>query len=251
MSIIQYIRKNEKQLAILIDPDKMNWYKNFDDLIKRINLLKPDFIFVGGSTVDKEEFQKCCELLSEKANSKVVIFPGAHNQISEKAEGILFLSLLSGRNPDYLIGHQVQAAPNLKKTSLEIIPTAYLLIDGGKPSSVSYVSQTSPIPNDQITIAVNTAMAGEMMGNKIVFMDAGSGATQRVGSEMISQVKKNISIPLIIGGGVRTIDDLDGCYNAGADLVVIGNKIEEDEDFLLDLINYFNKKESIRSIESY
>ena len=225
MSVLNHISKSEKQIAILIDPDKMNGHDKWGDLLKRINLLMPDFIFVGGSTVDKEDFQKCCAILKEKIKSKIVIFPGAHHQISEAAEGILFLSLLSGRNPDYLIGHQVQAAPALKKTKLEIIPTAYLLIDGGKPSSVSYVSQTTPIPNDQVTIAVNTAMAGEMMGNKLIFMDAGSGALQKVSSKMISEVKKNTTIPLVIGGGVKSIEDLDECYHAGADLVVIGNKI--------------------------
>ncbi|MCH2225774.1 MAG: geranylgeranylglyceryl/heptaprenylglyceryl phosphate synthase [Crocinitomicaceae bacterium] len=233
-------------MAILIDPDKIKDDLRFKDLLKRINVLRPDYVFVGGSTVDKEDFTNCCQKLKSYLEIPLVIFPGAHNQVSSDVDGILFLSLLSGRNPDYLIGHQVQAAPVLKKTKLEIMPTAYLLIDGGKPSSVSYVSQTTPIPNDQITIAVNTAMAGEMMGNKLVFMDAGSGALDKVPSKMISEVKKNINVPLIIGGGVKTIKELDECYNSGANLVVIGNKIEQNEDFLLDLANYFSqKKESI------
>ncbi|MFT4601424.1 MAG: phosphoglycerol geranylgeranyltransferase [Arenicella sp.] len=252
MSLYANISSNKKQLAILIDPDKVRDKVSFNDLLQRIQLLKPSFIFVGGSTVDKEDFQNCCRLLKAKLEIPIIIFPGAHHQISSDADGILFLSLLSGRNPDYLVGHQVQAAPVLKKLNLEILPTAYLLIDGGKPSSVSYVSQTTPIPNDQTTIAVNTAMAGEMMGNKLIFMDAGSGALKKVPAEMIKEVKANITVPLIIGGGVKSIEDLDECYKNGADIVVVGNKIEEDENFLLDLSNYFSgKKESLKRFDSY
>ena len=250
MNILRKIQNSVDKIAILIDPDKVQNIQKFTDFLKRIELLNPDFIFVGGSTVDKESFTNCCEILKKETSLPIIIFPGAHHQVSEHANGILFLSLLSGRNPDYLIGHQVQAAPVLKKMQLETIPTAYLLIDGGKPSSVSYVSQTTPIPNDQTTIAVNTVMAGEMMGNQIAFLDAGSGALQPVPYKMISEVKKNITIPLIIGGGIKTIQELDCCYQAGANIVVIGNKIEEDEDFLLDLTNYFKKKESIDACQS-
>jgi geranylgeranylglyceryl phosphate synthase family protein len=148
----------------------------------------------------------------------------------------LFLSLISGRNPDYLIGHHVEAAHLLKKMQLEIIPTAYLLIDGGKNSSVQYVSQTTPIPADQESIALKTAIAGEMLGLKTIFLDAGSGALNPVPAKMIREVKKNISVPLIVGGGLRTVQDVENAFKAGADVVVVGNKIEEDTDFLLELM---------------
>ncbi|MBN4070947.1 geranylgeranylglyceryl phosphate synthase family protein, partial [Crocinitomix catalasitica] len=159
------------------------------------------------------------------------------HQLSETADGILFLSLISGRNPDYLIGHQIQAAHHLKKMDIEVVPTAYLLVEGGKNSSVAYVSQTTPIPADQSTIAVNTAIAGEMMGMKAVFLDAGSGAKKSVVKEMIEEVKENIDVPLIVGGGIRSIDEVNAAKIAGANLIVIGNKIEEDIDFLLDLMS--------------
>ncbi|UKN03573.1 geranylgeranylglyceryl/heptaprenylglyceryl phosphate synthase [Paracrocinitomix mangrovi] len=235
------ISKNKKQLAILIDPEKTQFTNSENDLIKKINLLSPDFIFVGGSTVTKEELKSCIAFLKNNSNIPIIIFPGSHQQVDENADAILFLSLISGRNPDYLIGHQVQSARTIKSMGIQTISTAYMLIDGGKNSSVAYVSQTTPIPSDQISIAVDTAVAGETIGFEVIFMDAGSGAIQPISPQMIASVKMNINIPLIIGGGVRTIEDLENAYKAGADLVVIGNKIEEDDNFLLDLVIY--KKE--------
>jgi putative glycerol-1-phosphate prenyltransferase len=170
-------------------------------------------------------------------------------QISDKADGILFLTLISGRNPDFLIGHQVESAHLIKKMDIEVIPTGYLLIDGGKTSAVSYVSQTSPIPADQTTIAVNTAIAGEMLGLDVLFMDAGSGAKHPVNVDMIAAVRKNTNIPLIIGGGIKTVEDIEAAIGAGADLVVIGNRIEEDTDFLLDIRSLL-KKERIYSMNN-
>lgn len=238
----QILANGAKKLAILIDPDKSVFTKKGNDLFSKINLLSPDFIFVGGSTVDAEDLEKCLIQIKSNTNLPVVLFPGGHNQLNEKADGILFLSLLSGRNPDYLIGHQVQAAKHLKKMDLEVVPTAYLLIDGGKASSVSYVSQTTPIPSDQINIAVNTAVAGQLLGFSCVFMDAGSGALNSIPTEMITAVKNEIDLPLIIGGGIRSLAQVEDIYNAGADVVVIGNKIEEDVEFLLDLHLYLTKK---------
>ncbi|MEO9534079.1 MAG: geranylgeranylglyceryl/heptaprenylglyceryl phosphate synthase [Crocinitomicaceae bacterium] len=238
----EFLNTGKKKLAILVDPDKKQSPEEFEQFAKKVNAVKPDFIFVGGSTVSAEDFNQCFDLLKNSISDiPLIIFPGGHHQINEKADGILFLSLLSGRNPDFLIGHQVQSAHLLRKMDIETIPTAYLLIDGGKVSSVSYVSQTTPIPNDQDTIAVNTAIAGEMMGFKAIFLDAGSGALTSVPCPMISAVKKNITVPLIIGGGIRSIQAIENCYEAGADIVVIGNKIEEDADFLLDLKNYFSQ----------
>jgi len=237
MTILDLLHTKNKQIAILIDPDKTKDLERLLDLIKKINLLKPAFIFVGGSTVNAIDFKNCITLLKENSTIPVVIFPGSHIQIDQGADAILFLSLISGRNPDFLIGHQVESAHKLKQLDIEVIPTAYMLIDGGKNSSVAYVSQTSPIPADQISIAVNTAVAGELMGMKTVFMDAGSGAINSVSLEMIKAVSQNISVPLIIGGGLKTIEDIENTLNAGANVAVIGNKIEENIDFLLDLMN--------------
>ncbi|MEX1001504.1 MAG: geranylgeranylglyceryl/heptaprenylglyceryl phosphate synthase [Crocinitomicaceae bacterium] len=237
------LHNNKQKLAILIDPDKTNTESDLVQLVSKIKLLHPTFIFVGGSTVDQDDLKKCIAEIKKSTTIPVIIFPGSHLQVNEQADGILFLSLLSGRNPDYLIGHQVESAPHLRNMDIETIATAYLLIDGGKSSSVSYVSQTSPIPADQIKIAVNTAIAGEMLGFSCVFMDAGSGALQPISNEMIRKVKENISVPLIVGGGVRSLENLEGAYASGADLVVIGNKVEEDIDFLLDLKNYFSSSD--------
>lgn len=237
MRILNLLKNNQKQIAILIDPDKHNSESKLLDLIQKINHLAPAFIFVGGSTVNAKDFKFCFSILKQNTTIPLVIFPGSHIQIDEKADAILFLSLISGRNPDFLIGHQIEAAHKIKQLDIEVIPTAYMLVDGGKNSSVAYVSQTSPIPADQISIAVNTAIAGELMGMKTVFMDAGSGAYNPISLHMINEVSKNITVPLIIGGGLKTIEDIENTLNAGADIAVIGNKIEENVDFLLDLMS--------------
>lgn len=245
-NLYNILSSSKRKLAILIDPDKEMTIEKLPSTLDKINLLNPSFIFIGGSTVNSTEMDDAIDLVKKSTQIPVIIFPGSHQQINEKADGLLFLSLLSGRNPDYLIGHQVQSAHLLKKMDIEVISTAYLLVDGGKSSSVAYVSQTSPIPNDQIGIAVNTAIAGEMMGFKSVFLDAGSGAIHPVSVKMISAVKNQINIPLIVGGGISTTEDIEKAYSAGADVVVIGNKIEEDIDFLLDIKNFLSeKKESI------
>lgn len=237
MTISEKIYSGKKQLAILVDPDKTTNELQFAELLPRINALKPDYIFVGGSTVNVSSFSSCIQYIKDHTKIPVVIFPGSYNQVHPKADAILFLTLISGRNPDYLIGHHVEAAPVLKAMQTEIIPTGYLLIDGGKNSSVQYVSQTTPIPPDQYNIAANTALAGEMLGVKAIFLDAGSGALNPVSAEMISAVKKQIHVPLIIGGGIKTAKQAEMAFNAGANILVIGNKIEEDPDFLLDLMH--------------
>lgn len=227
--------KNSKNLAVLIDPDKNSDAHKLIDLIQKINFLQPKYIFVGGSTVDPSSFASSIELIKKNTTIPVIIFPGSHNQIHEKADAILFLSLISGRNPDYLIGHHVESAHRLKKMQIEVIPTGYLLIDGGRNSSVQYVSQTTPIPADQESIAVKTAIAGELLGMQTIFLDAGSGALHPVSAKMITEVKKNISVPLIVGGGMRSCEDVEIALSAGANIAVVGNKIEEDIDFLIEL----------------
>lgn len=242
--ILQSLQGSDKKLAILIDPEKMHSTQALLPLIKKVNILQPHFIFVGGSTVTEQELTACLTILKTETNIPLIIFPGSQTQVSKQADGILFLSLISGRNPDYLIGHQVKSAHVIKSLGIEAISTGYVLIDGEKNSSVAYVSQTTPIPNDQINIAVQTAVAGEMLGLKTIFMDAGSGAKKAISSNMIKAVKENISVPLIIGGGIRTIASVESAFSSGADVVVIGNKIEEDIDFLLDLKNVINAKTS-------
>ena len=243
-TLYNILTNGNKKVAILVDPDKTNTPELLNPLIKKIEILRPAFIFIGGSTVDQKDFENCLSYIKENTTVPVILFPGSQHQISEKADGILFLSLISGRNPDYLIGHQIESAHILKKMDLETISTGYLLIDGGKPSAVSYVSQTSPIPADQTTIAAKTSIAGEMLGLKAIFLDAGSGANTPVKPEMIRAIKANISLPLIVGGGIRTTEEMEQAMGAGADLIVIGNRIEEDIDFLLDIQSLMKNGES-------
>jgi putative glycerol-1-phosphate prenyltransferase len=243
--LLNQISSGKKQFAVLIDPDKNQDDQKLLVLLNKISALNPTFIFVGGSTVDSNCFNQCIELIKENCTIPLIIFPGSQDQIHPKADGILFLSLISGRNPDYLIGHHIESAHRLKKMDIEVIPTGYLLIDGGKNSSVQYVSQTTPIPSDQYSIAVKTAIAGELLGMQAIFLDAGSGAINAVNPKMIEEVKRNIKIPLIIGGGLKTINQVKSAFESGADLVVIGNKIEEDVDFLLDLMKLENTRFNI------
>lgn len=229
--------KRKNQVAVLIDPEKCQSKNDLMDLIQRINLAEVHYVFVGGSTVTQSEFEFTIDLLHQHSNAPVVIFPGSSDQVSEKADGILFLSLISGRNPDFLIGHHVQSAQKIVDSGIEVIPTAYLLIDGGTRSSVAYVSQTTPIPRDKVSIVRNTALAGKLQGKQVVFLDAGSGAKHAVSSEIVKSVAE-LNIPLIIGGGITTIAEMNELHDYGANIVVIGNKIESDIDFLLDLKNY-------------
>lgn len=238
---LDILKNSKRKIAILIDPEKTKEQDQIDALAEKVNILKPTFLFVGGSTVTKDDLHKCIDNLKAKTDIPIILFPGSHQQISENADGILFLSLISGRNPDFLIGHQVESAHLLKEMDLEIIPTGYVLIDGGKPTAVNYISQTTPIPADQLQIASQTSIAGEMLGLKTIFLDAGSGAQQTVSKEMISAVRSAINVPLIIGGGIKSITDIDYAFEAGADLVVIGNQVEADIDFLLDIKTHLNQ----------
>lgn len=237
MKVLDLIKNTRNGIAILIDPDKFKSEKDLLIYLDKVSIAEPDFVFVGGSTVSKSDFQNCVRHTKEKTDVPVVIFPGASHQLSEHADAILFLSLISGRNPDYLIGHHIASVPELEKIDIQIIPTSYMLIDGGKKSSVEYISNTSPIPKDAFSIARKTALAGKFLGHKLLYADAGSGAKECIGIEMI-QLLSQSNAPLIIGGGIRSIEQIKNAHMGGANLVVIGNKIEEDIDFLLDLKNY-------------
>lgn len=236
MSIINHISK-KKLIAVLIDPEKNQNRATLDRLINRIQASNIDFVFVGGSTVTEEEFSFTISYLKENIALPIVIFPGSSHQISNEADGILLLNLISGRNPDFLIGHHVSAAQKIATSDLEVISTSYLLIDGGSQSSVAYISQTTPIPQHQISITYKTALAGKLIGHKALFLDAGSGAHDSVSLEIVQEMKK-LNQPLIVGGGIRSIKQIEQLHEYGANVVVIGNKIEEDLDFLLDIRNY-------------
>jgi phosphoglycerol geranylgeranyltransferase len=231
------INKNSTgKVAVLIDPDKCS----IASISKTVEICEKcgiKFIMVGGSLVS-DSIDICIKEIKKSCNLPVVLFPGSLLQISNKADAILLLSLISGRNPEYLIGNHVIASPILKKSKLEIIPTGYMLIESGKVTSVQYTSNTCPIPSVKIDLAVATAVAGEMLGFKLIYLEAGSGALQHVPIDMISEVKKNISIPVVVGGGIRSQSQLENIFNAGADLVVIGNSLENDPDKLFKLLNY-------------
>ncbi len=220
------VSKNSRKLAILIDPGKQN-DESLSETIKIADQARVDFILVGGSLVTKY-IHDVVNIIKNSTNIPVILFPGNLMQLSDNADGILLLSLISGRNPDYLIGNHVLAASYLKNSGLEIIPTGYILIGTQCTSSVEYISNTKPIPEDKPELIVATAIAGELLGNKIIYLEAGSGSCSRVKRNIIAEVKQNISIPLAVGGGVRTREDMKDIYEAGADIVVIGSAIEEN-----------------------
>lgn len=230
-SILNFIqnatRKGEKLLVILLDPDKTSPVE-IPSIIKRIKKLEANLIFVGGSLIKNDTTENFVKTLKNYTTIPIVLFPGDYSQITNYADGILFLSLLSGRNPEYLIEQQIKAVPFLKNTSLEIIPTGYILIDGGVKTSVLKVSNTTPISQNNIELAVNTAVAGEYKGKKLIYLEAGSGAKNAVKSSLIANVKKEITVPLIVGGGIKTKQQIQTVFNSGADIVVIGNAFENN-----------------------
>jgi putative glycerol-1-phosphate prenyltransferase len=235
-SLLQHIQqkteKGVKQLAVLIDPDfEEGLYKTIDIC----NRTQVDYIFVGGSLVTEGNIDKCVATIKENTDIPVVLFPGSTTQLTEKADALLLLSLISGRNPDLLIGKHVESAPFIKQSGIDVIPTGYMLIDGGKITSVQYISNTLPIPADKPDIAMATAMAGELLGMQLVFMDAGSGAATPINDDLITRVKKSINVPLVIGGGIRTGKQALTAWNAGADIVVIGNAVEKDKTLIEEL----------------
>ena len=228
------VKSAAKQLAVLIDPDKQS-AESLSALVQQAESCRADFFFVGGSLLLKGSFEQTVRSIKAQSKLPVVIFPGNNYQVSEAADAILLLSLISGRNPEYLIGQHVSAAADLKKSNLEIIPTGYLLIDGGRISTTSYITQTVPIPADKNDVAVATALAGEMLGLKSIYLEAGSGAQNPVSAKMIKQVKRNITTPLIVGGGIRTGEQADEISRAGADIIVIGNILEKDPEALMEI----------------
>lgn len=237
-TLLEKISRKKGQIALLIDPEKTHSSDHIDTLLHKAGFAGVDYIFIGGSTVARKELEQCVRNVKQKTTIPVLLFPGSSSQLSEDADGLLFLNLLSGRNPDFLIGHQVACAEEVFDMNLEVIPTSYLLIDGGKMSSVAYVSQTTPIPRDQHNIAVKTSIAGYLMGQQLTFLDAGSGALNAVPVELVRKISSKLPTPIIVGGGIRDTETITAFARAGANIIVIGNKIEEEVDFLLDLANY-------------
>jgi putative glycerol-1-phosphate prenyltransferase len=229
-NILKSKAKNEKLLAILLDPDKID-LNNAEILFEKINQSPGTHIFIGGSLVENNILDELILKIKQKCALPIVLFPGNPSQISDKADAILFLSLISGRNPDFLIEHQVKAAPILKQTQLEIISTGYILIESGTETAVKRVSKTKPIDRNNSDLALATAQAGEMLGNKLIYLEAGSGAKQAVPLEMIRKISQNIEIPLLVGGGIIDLQGIQKAYDSGADLVVIGTAFENDVDF--------------------
>lgn len=231
MSVYSQLNSFGKKIAVLVDPDKPT-DKAIISLAVNAQRAAVDFFFVGGSLLTNDNMDSCIKLLKTNADIPVIIFPGNSLQLSKKADAFLFLSLISSRNPEMLIGRHVISAPYLKLAGLEVISTGYMLIDSGKPTTVSYMSNSLPIPSDKNDIALCTAMAGEMLGMKMIFMDAGSGAYNPIPAEMITAVKDSINVPLIIGGGLKTPEMAANAVKAGADIVVIGNSLEKNPELL-------------------
>ncbi len=231
---VRQTRSNSKQFCVLIDPDRSDEVA-LGRIVELAENNRVDYFFVGGSLLSPDKMEKCLAFLKSVTDIPAIIFPGNNLQVSPTANALLFMSLISGRNPEYLIGQQVASATYVKECGLETISTGYVLIDGGSPTSVTYMSNTSPIPKDKSEIAVSTAVAGELLGLKAIYLEAGSGAKYPVRPEMIQNVKDNISIPLIVGGGIRTPERaLESC-KAGADLLVVGNALEKEPNLLAEI----------------
>ena len=230
MAVFKNIQKDERQLAVLIDPDKF-LVENTAAFIEKVNVSIATHIFVGGSIVDLDVTDILVEEIKKHSQLPIVLFPGDVTQITEKADAILFLSLVSGRNPEYLIGKHVEAVSKLRNTNLEVIPTGYILIESGKKTAVQQVTKTLPIERSDIQKIVDTAKAAQWLGMKLIYLEAGSGARFPVSGTAISRVKQDTALPLIVGGGIRNLEQLESAYTSGADLVVIGTAFEEDELF--------------------
>ncbi len=231
MNLYYSLSENKKQLAVLVDPDSYS-SKGLIDLAAIAGKAMVSYFLVGGSLLEKVNLDETIKVIKDHCDIPIIIFPGDVLQINSRADAILLLSLISGRNPELLIGKHVVAAPYLKESGLEILPTGYMLIDSGRPTTASYMSSTLPIPNNKDGIAVSTALAGEMLGLKIIYMDGGSGAANPIPISMIEKVKASISIPLIIGGGINTPQSASERYKAGADIIVVGNAIETENSLI-------------------
>ena len=226
--------QGKKSFAVLVDPDKTE-LQQMDTLLALGEQAKIDYWFVGGSLVISSQLDELVRHIKKNTSIPVVLFPGSPSQVTRQADALLYLSLISGRNPELLIGQHVLSAPFVKQSGLEILSTGYIVVDGGAPTTVSYISNATPIPSDKEDIALCTALAGEMLGMKLIYMDAGSGAKQPITTSMIKRVADQISIPLIVGGGIKTPEKAQENCKAGADLIVVGNAIEKEVSLLSEI----------------
>ena len=234
-SLQEKSRAGKKSIAVLIDPDKVMDAGELQHLINLGSENCVDYFLVGGSLVTTTNLSDVVKQIKDSVSIPVVLFPGNAMQIEPTADALLFLSLISGRNPELLIGQHVIAAPILRNTQIQVIPTGYILINSGRTSSVAYISNTTPIPDDKYSLAACTAMAGEMLGLQTIYLDAGSGAEKEISGKMISSVRKSINAPLIVGGGINTSQKAFNALEAGADMIVIGNALEKDPDLLTEI----------------
>jgi putative glycerol-1-phosphate prenyltransferase len=235
MSIYNKIKLvRSKQFAVLIDPDKYT-QATLSSIARNASSSGVDFFLVGGSLLVRDQLDQCIRILKENCDLPVILFPGSVLQVNNMADAILLLSLISGRNADLLIGQHVIAAPYIKSSGIEVLSTGYMLIESGNNTTARYISNTQPIPNDKDDIATCTAMAGEMLGMKMIYMDAGSGAARPVPLSMIKAVRDNISIPLVVGGGIRSANDAIERCQAGADIIVVGNAIESSPELIQEI----------------
>lgn len=233
-SLTERKQQGKKSFAVLIDPDKVN-DTSIEQLIALAVGAKVDYFLVGGSLVISNYLDECVKFIKRNCNIPVILFPGSPNQVSKYADALLYLSLISGRNADLLIGQHVISASVVKQSGLEIMPTGYMVIDGGAPTTVSYISNATPLPADKNEIAICTAMAGEMLGMKLIYMDAGSGAKRPITESMIQKVSSCIDVPLIIGGGITHPEKAYLNCKAGADVIVVGNAIEKDTNLIKEM----------------
>lgn len=233
-SIAEKKKQGKKSFAVLIDPDKVN-KPMLDELIELTTAAKVDYLLVGGSLVISNHLDDCVQHIKQHCDIPVILFPGSPSQISKYADALLYLSLISGRNPELLIGQHVVSAPFVRQSGLEIMPTGYIVVDGGAPTTVSYISNAAPVPSDKNEIAMCTAMAGEMLGMKLIYMDSGSGAKRPIAESMIEAVAKSISTPLIIGGGITDPEKAYLNCKAGADVIVVGNAIEKNAALIKEM----------------
>jgi putative glycerol-1-phosphate prenyltransferase len=230
-SLVKKKSEGQKSFAVLVDPDKVS-LNDVEEICTICEDARVDYFFVGGSLVVSSQLDDVVLTIRKHSNIPVVLFPGSPSQLSKHADALLYLSLISGRNAELLIGQHVISAPFVKQTGIEVISTGYMLVDGGSPPTVSYVSNSFPIPADKPDIAVCTAMAGEMLGMKLIFLDAGSGARKPVSEAMVAAVADNIEVPLVVGGGIREPEKAYHNAKAGADLIVIGNALEKERSLV-------------------
>jgi putative glycerol-1-phosphate prenyltransferase len=233
-SIQERKKSGKKAFTVLIDPDKTT-PSGLTALLDMAVAAGVDYFFVGGSLLVSDNLDACIRQVKQQCNIPVLLFPGSPSQISKQADALLYLSLISGRNAELLIGQHVISAPFVRASGLEIVSTGYMVIDGGAPTTVSYISNAAPIPSDKADIALCTALAGEMLGHKLIYMDAGSGARRPVSEALITAVSKNIQVPLVVGGGIRDAEKAYRNCKAGADVIVVGNAIEKNAALIKEM----------------